>query len=104
MKSITLCLLLAFFNLSYAQSNDFPGRTVYPKINVYETSQLLSSFDDVIIVDARSQYEYNVQHINTAINIPLSAFSTAALLISAAPAMDSTSSFLFILPSLSFLA
>jgi len=73
MKAITLCLLLAFFNLSYAQSNDFPGRTVYPKINVYETSQLLSSFDDVIIIDARSQYEYNVLHINTAINIPLSS-------------------------------
>jgi hypothetical protein len=34
--------------------------------------------------------------------MPFNAFSAAALLMSAASAMDSTSSFLFILPSQSF--
>ncbi len=71
MKHIILCILFTFFSHAYAQSSDFPGRAIYPNVNIYEIKQLFNSFDDVVIIDTRSQYEYNVLHINTAINIPL---------------------------------
>jgi len=78
MKYFTFGIMLFFFSHVFAQSNDFPGRDIYPKIKVYSTSKLFNSFADVAIIDVRSQYEYNVLHINTAINIPLNSkqFST----------------------------
>ena len=73
MKYFTFVITLFFFSHTFAQSNDFPGRDIYPKIKVYSTSKLFKSFDDVTIIDVRSQYEYNVLHINTAINLPINS-------------------------------
>jgi len=73
MKKIFLLLLtgLLFPAITLAQADDYPGRKTYPKIKVYETTQLHDNFDDVIVVDVRSRYEYETLHINSAINIPL---------------------------------
>jgi rhodanese-related sulfurtransferase len=66
---LTLCIFLPLNVL--AQNEGFPGRDMYPNVNFYETEQLNNNLDKVIIVDARSSYEYETLHINGAINIPL---------------------------------
>jgi rhodanese-related sulfurtransferase len=69
---LALFTLFIFLPLSaLAQNEDYPGRTMYPNVNFYETEQLNNNLDKVIIVDARSSYEYETLHINGAINIPL---------------------------------
>lgn len=65
-------ILFLFLPLSVqAQSGDFPGRTTYPNVGFYEIDKLAANFENVVIVDVRSNYEYETLHINTAINIPL---------------------------------
>jgi rhodanese-related sulfurtransferase len=54
-----------------ASDNDFPGRKEFPKIPVYEISQLHSAFNDVVIVDTRSYYEFDTLRIQGSINIPV---------------------------------
>jgi rhodanese-related sulfurtransferase len=75
MKNLLASLLLLFFLplTVQAQSQDFPGRATYPNVNFYEMDKLYQDFDNVIIVDVRSNYEYETLHINTAVNIPLSS-------------------------------
>lgn len=73
MKRLTLlfvmALLLPFAAL--AQQDDYPGRKTYPSVTVYETEQLNAEFDNVVVVDVRSKYEFDTLHINNALNIPL---------------------------------
>lgn len=57
--------------LALAQAEGYPGREIYPTVKVYETEQLKNNFDQVVIVDVRSKYEFDTLHINSAINIPL---------------------------------
>lgn len=71
-----LLFLIAGFILtgSASASNDsYPGRTVYPKVEIYQTGKLNQSYNDVIIVDVRSKFEYETLHINSAVNIPLNS-------------------------------
>lgn len=69
---IFLCFSVLLFPLiALAQTDDFPGRKTYPAIKVLETEQLNDQFDEVIIVDVRSKYEFETLHINNAVNIPL---------------------------------
>lgn len=73
MKNL-LALLTLFIFLplnALAQNEDYPGRSMYPNVDFYETEQLNNNLDKVIIVDARSSYEYETLHINGAVNIPL---------------------------------
>jgi len=76
MKHHPIMLLLLCFWLpiqGWAQSDEYPGRTTYPKVNVYETEQLDKNFNEVVIVDVRSKYEFETLHVNNAINIPLNS-------------------------------
>lgn len=69
---IFLCLTgLLFPALTLAQSDEYPGRKTYPTVKVYETEQLNDMFEQVMVVDVRSKYEYETLHINNAINVPL---------------------------------
>ena len=54
-----------------AQTDDFPGRKIYPSLPVIETAELARDFDRYNIVDVRSGYEYDTLHIDGAANIPL---------------------------------
>ena len=66
------CFILLYPAFASAQTQGYPGRDVYRNVPVWETEQLNQSFDNVIIIDVRSNYEFDTLHINGSINIPLS--------------------------------
>lgn len=54
-------------------SDEMPGRSRYPTVKWVELAQLQAMRPKVIIVDARSQYEFDTLHIKDAVNIVLGA-------------------------------
>jgi len=58
-----------------AAENSFPGRAKFPDVSVIELKDLRKQKDTVVVIDARSEYEYNTLRIKGALNIPLSSKS-----------------------------
>jgi rhodanese-related sulfurtransferase len=54
------------------ENNDFPGRKKYAHVPYITIEQLYNEYDDIVIVDARSPYEFETLRIHSAVNIPLS--------------------------------
>lgn len=54
------------------ETESYPHRERFPDVAVYSTDELRRRYDDSLIVDVRSQFEYDVVHIAKAVNIPLS--------------------------------
>ena len=71
MKQTIFLLIVGLLFPTLSQANDYPGREVYRNVPIYETEQLNKTFNDVVIIDVRSSYEFETLHINTSINIPL---------------------------------
>lgn len=69
---ISICLLLAasFSSHLYAEE-EFPLRTLYPKVAPIELESLFKKQDQVVIFDVRSSYEYETLHIKGAQHLPL---------------------------------
>jgi len=82
MRFVFIFLFTSLLFPVWAQSGDYPGRATYPRVNIYETEQLNSEFENVIIVDVRSNFEFNTLHINNAINIPLNSKNFSGLISS----------------------
>ncbi len=55
-----------------AKKDDFPGRKIYVDIPIIELADLAKQFNNVIIVDIRSRYEYQTLRIKDALHIPVS--------------------------------
>ena len=75
MKHSILLLVVSLLFPVFSQAEEFPGRATYPAVKVYETAQLNQDFANVIMVDVRSEYEFDTLHINNALNIPLNSKS-----------------------------
>lgn len=79
MKQLTALFVLlltaatAAFGNTAAPDAGFPGREKYKHIKTVELKQLRDLYKDVIIVDARSRYEYTTLHIKDAVNVPVHA-------------------------------
>lgn len=75
LKNISILLILAASSVTsaYAADKGFPGREKYPEIAVMEKQDLARRLNDVIVVDARSAYEYQTLRIKGAVNIPVAA-------------------------------
>jgi len=58
-----LVLLVSFAMPAGAANKDFPGREVFVNSNPIELVELVGAFDDVLIVDSRSRFEYETLHI-----------------------------------------
>ena len=56
---------------SVKAGGEFPYRSHYIDVTTVELADLHKRVKDVVIVDVRSEYEYNTLHIKDAINIPL---------------------------------
>ncbi len=54
-------------------SKEFPGREKYPDVQIIELNDLYAKRNDVIIIDARSSYEFDTLRIKGALNIALSS-------------------------------
>lgn len=65
---LTLCLSTAS-----ADDSSFPGRAKFPEVPVYEMGELKDALNDVVVVDARSSYEYETLRIKGAKNIPVAS-------------------------------
>lgn len=68
--SLTLIILISIINTAYG--SDFPLREKYKGIPIISTSELAKILDEIIVVDVRSELEYNVAHIKDAKRIPVS--------------------------------
>lgn len=67
------CLLFALLYASGVIADDagFPGRESYPDVLIYEKSELFTNLGNVILVDARSEAEFETLRIKGAVNIPV---------------------------------
>jgi rhodanese-related sulfurtransferase len=67
---IMVLFILAVPTLGYT-AEEFPLRPYYPDVPFIGTSELLDDYNNAIIVDIRSSFEYEVAHINKAFLLPL---------------------------------
>ncbi|MEX2366120.1 MAG: rhodanese-like domain-containing protein [Pseudohongiellaceae bacterium] len=72
MRIILGFLSLLLLVVSPAQANDeFPGRSLYLDVKHIEVDDLARRYDDVVIVDVRSSYEYDTLHVKGAVNVSI---------------------------------
>ncbi|WP_455203511.1 rhodanese-like domain-containing protein [Kaarinaea lacus] len=68
--------ILAFSSSAMANKDEgFPGRKEFPKVPVLELKELKQMLDDVIVVDARSNLEFETLRVKDSINIPVASKS-----------------------------
>jgi len=70
-----LCVLAALFSSkTFSADTDaqFPGRDLYREVPTLSLNEVFQKLDTIVIVDARSQYEYDTLHIKGALNMPVS--------------------------------
>ena len=72
---ISASILFSLFFSSFVIASDkgFPGRAVFPEIALYQKADLLKDFNNVVIVDARSNLEFKTIHVKGAVNIPIAS-------------------------------
>jgi rhodanese-related sulfurtransferase len=69
----SLLFHLALFPAYLSANEGFPGRPEYPDIPVYAMEKLQQDYNQVVIVDTRSSYEFSTLNIKGAVNIPVAA-------------------------------
>lgn len=79
MRKITVFFVLTLFLFGTASAfaadaaDDFPGRKKYPKIPFIELADLHKTFNNVVIVDARSKLEFDTLRVKGSVNIPVAS-------------------------------
>ncbi|MDR9436913.1 MAG: rhodanese-like domain-containing protein [Thiohalophilus sp.] len=74
MRVVPVLLGLLLLAVSPAQANDeFPGRSLYLDVQHIELADLAERYDEMVIVDVRSLYEYDTLHIGKAVHVSLGA-------------------------------
>jgi len=73
-KVYLLALICAFIALPAMAENDFPLRAKFPEVTPISSDDLAvrMSGGKLLIVDVRSEFEFNTVSLNGAINIPIS--------------------------------
>lgn len=69
-RTLIIMFFLALPTLAMA-AEDFPGRSQYRDVTIIELNELGAKFDQVNVIDVRSEYEYNTLHIKGARHVPL---------------------------------
>jgi len=86
LQKLTVFLFTLFFSATFspviAADDGFPGRAVFPEVKTIELDDLYAKMqnDQVVIVDARSEFEYQTLNILNAVNIPYAKKSFPAKL------------------------
>lgn len=75
MKKLLWVLFLALSGLIHPLANaaneEYPYRVRYPDVSHLTTEELNKRFNEVLIIDVRSKYEFDTLHIKDAVNVPL---------------------------------
>lgn len=71
---LALCGLFLYSSVSFAD-NEFPGRKLYPDVPFIEINKFAETFDDYLVIDVRSPYEFSILRIKDAVNVPLTSKS-----------------------------
>lgn len=71
--SLLVLGLFLSFSATAASDEGFPGRSKYKTIPVYEINELKDALENVVVVDARSSYEFETLRIKGAKNIPVAS-------------------------------
>lgn len=79
LKRVIVLTLVAFAMLAAAEKG-YPLREKFPNVNTITTQQLNRDYAKLIIVDVRSQMEFDVIHINKAVHVPITTALFAAQL------------------------
>lgn len=67
---LLLPLLLLFGGMTKA-AEEFPVRSLFPKVATIELEELHSKLEQVVVIDVRSSYEYETLHIKNARHLAL---------------------------------
>lgn len=71
LNRIVPLLLLILQVTALSANEEFPARTLFPKVATIEVTELHSRRDEMLIVDVRSSYEYETLHIKNARHLAL---------------------------------
>ncbi len=77
---ILIVTVVLLTGLTARAAEDFPLRPYYPEVPWITTANLLKTYDQTLILDIRSSFEYDVAKINKAILLPLTDSDFAAKL------------------------
>lgn len=78
-RGLVVLVLLFSADLALANVNEeFPARKLFPAVPYIELDDLYKQLKKVVVVDVRSEYEYETLRIKGALNIPLSSQSFVA--------------------------
>ena len=72
MKTVAAIIMGLFLVNSISAEEGFPLREVFKGVPFILLEDLAKEYDSVIIVDVRSEFEYDIVHINKAVNILVS--------------------------------
>lgn len=73
-NAVLVIALLATSFITTAK-DEFPGRKIYPDVKPMSLGELNRRFNNVVVVDARTRYEYDTIHISGSHNILVSKTS-----------------------------
>lgn len=75
MKKLLWVVLLVLsglvYPLAHAADDEFPFRVRYPDVSIMTTAELGKRFNEVLVIDVRSKYEFDTLHVKDAVNVPL---------------------------------
>jgi rhodanese-related sulfurtransferase len=66
-----LTFALGYAGTAQAASDEYPYRVRYPDVSVITTADLSKRFDEVVVIDVRSKYEYDTLHVKDALHVEL---------------------------------
>ena len=70
MKNLTAYILfLSLLTVHSVQANEFPGRAKFPEQEVIEIDELYKDRENLIIIDTRTDFEYNTIHIKNSVQV-----------------------------------
>jgi len=68
---VPLVFLLLAGAPAHAEQGEFPGRSIYSQVPTISTEDFTSRFDEFVVIDVRSLFEYDTLHVKGARHIPL---------------------------------
>ena len=79
-RSNLYTIALIMLTMSFVNAEEFPLRSKFPSIPTISTADLAKEYDSIIVVDVRSEFEFNVIHVAKSVHIPIAKSSFGKML------------------------